>query len=134
MLGRQKAIRLAAIIAVLVGTLAAMLAVAGSRYIRNRRLYLTGAVIKQSDDPLKESPITDLEISVADGLAVGSAKSNFAGFFSIRLVRGIGRKQSVTLRFGHPDYHPLDRTQLAGDGLCIVHLVPIHNEAEVKPD
>ena len=134
MLARQKAVRLAAVIAVLVGALATFLTIAGSRYIKNRRIYVSGAVIKQNDDPMKESPITDVEISVADGLATRPTRSNFNGFFSIRLLDGIRRNRSVTLRFRHPDYQPLDRTQLAGDGLCIVHLVPIHNDAEVQSD
>jgi hypothetical protein len=91
-------------------------------------------VIKLSDDATKESPITDVEVSVADGLATGSAKSSFNGFFSLRLLRGVRRNQSVTLRFRHPDYQPLDLTEPVGDRLYIVHLASAHKDPNVKTD
>ena len=98
---------------------------------------LRGAVIKQDDDPTKRSPIMDVEISEANGLATSSTKSNFMGYFTIPLLRGVGQNESVTLRFIHQDYVPLDLTQLVSDKLTIVHLVPIHKDlgvAAVQPD
>ena len=112
----------------------------GISYFRNyemRPTLLRGAVIKQDDDPIKQSPIMDVEISEANGLATSSTKSNFVGYFSIPLIRGVGREQSVTLRFLHPDYIPLELTELVSDKITIVHLVPIHKEIEetaVQPD
>ena len=87
MLNRRKVgtiILLAASFAALLGGLGAVMI---SRYSR-RTIYVRGAVIKKDGDPMKESPITDVEVKVANGLGVSSAKSNFAGFYSIRLVRG----------------------------------------------
>ena len=112
----------------------------GVSYFRNyqsRPLMLRGAVIKQDDDPTKRSPIMDVEISEANGLATSSTKSNFMGYFTIPLLRGVGQNESVTLRFIHQDYVPLDLTQLVSDKLTIVHLVPIHKDlgaAAVQPD
>ena len=112
----------------------------GVSYFRNyqsRPLMLRGAVIKQDDDPTKRSPIMDVEISEANGLATSSTKSNFIGYFTIPLLRGVGQNESVTLRFIHQDYVPLDLTQLVSDKLTIVHLVPIHKDlgvAAVQPD
>jgi hypothetical protein len=102
-----------------------------------RPLMLRGAVIKQDDDPNKQSPIMDVEISEANGLAISSTKSNFMGYFTIPLLRGVGQNQSVTLRFLHPDYVPVDLTELVTDKLTIVHLVLIRKETEeatVQPD
>jgi hypothetical protein len=130
---RRKVIRLAVIVACLVIALAAFVTIGVPGYIK-RPIYLRGAVIKQSDDPTKESPITDVEVSVANGLAADSTKSSFNGFFSIRLRPGVDSKQSVTLMFRDPDYQPLDMTELAGDRLSIVHLVPIHKDEAVQAD
>ncbi len=107
----------------------------GIRFFRNyqrRPILLRGAVIKQDDDPIKQSPITGVDISEANGLASSGAKSNFTGYFTIPLLRGVGRNDSVTLRFLHPDYVPLDLTELVSDKLTIVHLVPIHKDPQEK--
>lgn len=134
MLARRKALGLAVFVTGLVAVLGALVGVSVSRYYELRPLYLRGAVIKQEDDPMKESPITDVEVSVADDLAAEVAKSDFSGFFSIRLRRGLSRKQSVTLRFRHPEYQPLDLTELVGDRLSVVHLVPIHKDVDAQTD
>jgi hypothetical protein len=131
MIHRRKAILWT--IAAICGGLAAFFL--GSRILRNyqrRPILLRGAVIKQDDDPLKQSPIMDVDISEADGLATSGTKSNFVGYFTIPLLRGVGRNESVTLRFLHPDYVPLDLTELVTDKLTIVHLVPIHKDKVVK--
>jgi hypothetical protein len=124
-----------------VASLGSLLAIfLGFSFFRNyemRPTLLRGAVIKQDDDPIKQSPIMDVEISEANGLATSSTKSNFVGFFSIPLIRGVGRKESVTLRFLHPDYVPLELTELVSDKITIVHLVPIRKDTEetaVQPD
>jgi hypothetical protein len=128
----RKAIRWA--IGVSLGTVLAV--AAGVIFYRNyqrRPVIIRGAIIKQDDDPTKQSPIMDVEISEANGQATRSTKSNFMGFFDVPLIRGVGQNDSVTLRFLHPDYVPLDLTELVSDKLTIVHLVPIHKEAEQAP-
>jgi len=132
MLDRKRSARLAIAIAAAGGILAAFLAFA-SHYSKRRPIVLRGAVIKQDADPMKESPITDVEITVADDLATSSVKSNFTGFFAIPLRRGVGSGQSLTLRIRHPDYQPLDLTEPAGDKLLVVHLIPLHEEADIQP-
>src|ERR1700692_2798631 len=130
MLDRRKAGRLAAVLAVLGMIVAACVGLAVSHY-NHKPLSLKGAVVKQDSDPMKESPITDVQISEAAGLATSDAKSNFTGYFTIPLRRGVGANQSITLRFRHPDYKPLDVTERVGDKLSVVRLVPIHKEADV---
>ena len=134
MLDRRKAVRLATMVIGLGGIVATSLAIAVSHYKNRQPLSLRGAVVKQDADPMKESPITDVEISVANGLATSNAKSNFAGYFSIPLRRGVGRNQSVTLMFRHPDYKPLDLTELVEDRLTIVHLDPNHKDDDIQTD
>lgn len=102
------------------------------RYYESRPILLRGAVIKEDDDPLKQAPIMDVEISEANGLAASNTKSSFTGYFAIPLLRGVSQNQSVTLRFLHPDYVPVDLTELVTDKLTIVHLVPIHGETVEK--
>src|SRR5580704_18885180 len=118
MLEGRKAI-LWTIVASLGSLLAVFLAVTFFRNYQKRPTMLRGAVIKQDDDPIKQSPIMDVEVSEANGLATSSTKSNFVGFFSIPLIRGVGRKESVTLRFLHPDYVPLELTELVSDKITI---------------
>jgi hypothetical protein len=130
MLDRRKAGRLAAVLAALGMILAACVGLAVSHY-NKKPISLRGAVVKQDSDPMKESPITDVEISEAGGLATSGGKSNFTGYFTIPLRRGVVANQSVTLRFRHPDYQPLDLTELVDDKLSVVRLVPIHKEADV---
>jgi hypothetical protein len=125
------------IVAGLGSLLAIFLSITGFRSYEKRPIILRGAVIKQDNDPIKQSPIMDVEISEANGLATSSTKSNFVGYFTIPLLRGVGQNESVTLRFLHPDYVPVDLTELVTDKLTIVHLVPIHRQTEetsVQPD
>ena len=136
MLEGRKAI-LWTIVASLGSLLAVFLAVTFFRNYQKRPTMLRGAVIKQDDDPIKQSPIMDVEVSEANGLATASTKSNFTGDFALPLIRGVGLNDSVTLRFLHSDYVPLELTELVSDKLTIVHLVPIHKEIEqttVQPD
>jgi hypothetical protein len=123
--------------AILVSSLGIFLGLSFFRNYQLRPIVLRGAVIKQDDDPTKQSPIMDVDISEANGLATADTKSNFVGDFTIPLLRGVGQNESVTLRFLHPDYVPLDLTQLVSNKLIIVHLVPIRKETEeakVQPD
>lgn len=126
-----------AIIWTVAGVLGCLLAiyfgVVEFRYYRSRPIVLKGAVIKQDDDPIKQAPIMDVEVSEANGLGASDSKSNFTGYFAVPLLRGVGSQQSVTLRFLHPDYVPMDLTELVSDKLTIVHLVPIRGETPEKP-
>jgi hypothetical protein len=114
----------------LISSLAIILGLPIFRRYQNRPVVLRGAIIKQDDDPIKQSPIMDVEVSEADGLATTSTKSNFTGYFALPLVRGIGSNDSITLRFLHPDYVPVDLTAPVGNKLIVVHLVPIHKDKD----
>ena len=130
MTNRRKAAGLIVLIAAFVGGLGTLASVSVSRYYQLRPLYLRGAVIKQDDDPQKQSPIRDVKISADDNVAAGPAQSDFSGLFSIRLIRGVGPNRTITLRFRHPDYQPLDLTEPAEDRLAVVHLVPLEKSVD----
>ena len=129
----MRKVRIIALIMFLAGLVGVLMSVVVSRYYQ-RSVYLRGAVIMQDDDPMKESPITDVEVSVTNSIGTRTTKSNFAGFFSIRLMRGVSRTQTVTLKFRHPDYQPLDLTEPVGDNLLVVHLIPIRKEVQARND
>jgi len=105
------------------------------RHSRNHidvSLILTGSVIKQNADTRKESPIADVEIIALDGSVVRQAESDFSGFFKIVLPAGIDPDQSITLRFRHPDYEPVDLNTTAGEKLYVIRMIPIHGEDEAE--
>jgi hypothetical protein len=119
-----------------VALLAAIAAVFLTRIHRKRpvSLSLTGAVITQDEDPNKQLPIADVEITAAEGtLAVGSAKSDSSGLFGIRLQAGVNRGEQVTLRFRHREYQPLDLNEIVGDKLYVAPMVPIPHKTPSEP-
>ena len=93
-------------------------------------LTVVGSVIKQNADTRKESPIADVEISTPPGLGVSNARSDFSGYFKIVLPVGIDPGESITLRFRHPDYQPVDLNAIVSDQLYVVPMIPIHGEVE----
>lgn len=101
---------------------------------RNRVLSVTGAVVQQSEDTKKQSPIGDVVVSVADDLATGPTKSNTSGYFRLELKPTVKRGQPITLQFRQPKYKPLDLKTTAGDTLYVIHLVPlVTDQSDDKP-
>jgi hypothetical protein len=97
--------------------------------VRHRKAVdLRGAVMMLDTDPRKELPIADVEITAAHGSAVAAVKSDSSGFFALKLRKGIKKGESVTLQFRHPNYRPLDLTEVVGDKLYIGHLVPLSRQ------
>lgn len=93
--------------------------------IRHRKpLVLRGAVTVKNTDTRKEVPIADVEVSVANDIPVSATKTDASGFFSITLPWRIRRGHSITLKFHHPDYLPLDQRDFVGDQLYVTHLSP----------
>lgn len=98
---------------------------------------ITGAITVQDADPRKQLPLAGVEVSLAkkegeNNAGETSAKSDSNGFFSLKLPKGLRRGQAITLLFRHPDYHPLELKEFAGDKLYIVHLVPLSRNADTS--
>jgi hypothetical protein len=109
--------------------LASFLLVLGARY-RNNPVEITGAVVQRDDDPRKQSPITDVKVTVAGDSDGTPAVSNLLGFFKLSLPPGIRPGQTITLQFRHPKYQPLDLKTALGDKLYVIQMVPLHTNDE----
>jgi len=94
---------------------------------------LRGAVIKQDEDPRRQSPIADVEVSVDSGVTVAPVKSDFSGYFKLTMPRRILPGRPITLRFRHPDYRPLDLKESVSDKIYVVHMIPVHEVATAQP-
>jgi hypothetical protein len=125
---RSTAIVLRLLLAAALGFGAAVLFV----HFRQHPLTIIGAVTIQSTDFRKELPIANVEISVADGLAVAPTKSNLSGFFALRLLKHVRHGHAITLSFRHPGYEPLDLHEIASDKLYIVHMQPIARKSRAE--
>ncbi len=124
---------------VILVTLGVALAIAGiaSLVQYEKPVSLRGAVVKQDSDPRKQSPLTDVDVSVRIGestAVVATAKSDFSGYFRLNLPRSIKRGRAITLQFSHADYVPLDMKEVVGDQLYIAHLQPLQHIIEPPPD
>ncbi len=67
-----------------------------------------GAVIRHDEDPRKELPIADVEVTATRGPASISTRSDASGYFKITFPEVIWPGQTVILSFRHEDYWPLD--------------------------
>jgi hypothetical protein len=92
---------------------------------RARHIVMEGAVIKRDADVNKRSPIADVQVSVQGSLIPIVTKTDFSGFFSLKLPLGARPGESVMLQFRHPDYQPLNVTELIDKQLYVVSMVPV---------
>jgi len=99
-----------------------------------KSIVIKGAVIREDEDPSKQSPIADAAITAAGGVSLAAVKSDANGFFRITLRPEVRRGQAVVLRFRHADYQPLDVTHLADDQLYIARMVPIPHPVPPAPN
>src|SRR5579862_4295900 len=95
----------------------------------NKPISLMGAIVKEDTDPRKQSPITDVNVTVAGNMALASVKSDFSGYFKLELRPGLKRGQRITLQFRHKDYKPLDLTITMDHKLYVIRMVALHQEA-----
>ena len=125
--------RKVAIWAVVIATVGGTLATVFLRHRSERSMSLKGAVIKQDTDTKKELPIAHVEITAESGFPVGDCKSDSSGYFYLKLAQGVEPGRSVTLRFRHPDYLPLDLNDLVGDKLYVARMVPGPHQIRTEP-
>jgi hypothetical protein len=130
MTGRRKIAIWVLVVVILGGVLTAVLVAVR----KAQPITIKGAVLSQDADPQKQLPIADVQITGANNLAVSSSKSDSAGFFSLTLPKELRRRQSVTLRFRHPDYQPLDLNEFVANRIYIAHMLPARQEKHDKSD
>ncbi|MGA8270392.1 MAG: hypothetical protein WB919_02465 [Candidatus Sulfotelmatobacter sp.] len=109
---------------------AILAAVAEFAYLKRRQpVTLRGAVLRQDQDPNRQLPLSDVQITAINALGSGTSKSDPAGFFSLTLPKGLRRRQQVVLKFRREDYQPLDVNDFIGDKIYIVRMTPVPQEA-----
>jgi hypothetical protein len=101
-------------------------------YRNHRPITLRGAVLKQDNDPWKQSPIANVDVSSLDGIVVHDVRSDFSGSFRLTLRPGRKLGQPIQLAFRHPDFQPLDLNESLSDKLYVVRMTPLHNEVEAQ--
>src|ERR1019366_7911610 len=77
--------------------------------------------------------IADVEITAINDLGSGNSRSDASGYFRITLPKGLRRRQPLTLRFGHKDYHSLEWDDFVGDKIYIARMVPLRQETNAEP-
>jgi hypothetical protein len=92
--------------------------------VRNRSVTLRGAVVRKSDDPLRETPIAGVEIDATDGALLVHTKSDSTGAFAVTVRRSVIRRHPLTLSFRHSDYRPSQIFDPRGDRLYVVNMTP----------
>lgn len=99
-------------------------------HIRRSRpvMSVQGAALRQDEDPRKDIPIADVEISASNVIAASDCKSDSSGYFWLALPAGTASGQPVTLLFRHPGYQPLEMNAIAGDRIYVARMVPISHE------
>ncbi len=120
----------AALIVILV---AAVTAVLISRR-HTKPIVLVGAVMRQSADARKQSPINGVTVIVQWGTKTIAATSDFSGLFRLVLPREIRHGAHITLLFQHPKYAPLSLPEVVSDQLYIVRLMPLVPDTSDHPD
>jgi hypothetical protein len=130
MANRRKIAKIAGGIVALGAILIAVLFVIRARRTKHGTITIQGAIVKHNPDTKRESPIEDVEVSAAGGLAAQNAKSDFSGYFRVTLLPQVMPGQSVELNFQHPDYLPVKMQATVGDHLYIVEMAPVHGEVE----
>lgn len=119
--GRKKAIWIAAIALVAGGVLAVFLV---RRARRSPATIILGAIISQSAQAEKETPIADAEITARSGLLRATALSDGSGFFKLVFPAGRDAAVPITLEFRHTGYQPLVLPILGGGRLYVIRMVP----------
>jgi len=99
---------------------------------RAQPITIKGAVLSADDDPQKQLPIADVQITGINGSAASSSKSDASGFFTLTLRRGLRRRQPLMLQFRHPDYKPLNLNEFVSDEIYIARMVPLHRATHVS--
>jgi hypothetical protein len=90
----------------------------------SRERSLTGAVLISSEDPRKQLPIPDVEITANAGGTPLQTRTDANGFFRLTWRARIWLGETLTIQFRHPDYQPVQITKPLGSELLIARLTP----------
>jgi hypothetical protein len=90
-----------------------------------RPIVLVGAVLRDDRDPTKQSPIANVTVSRVGGDPAETAKSDSSGLFKLAVHPGLLSGRSITLRYEHAEYQPLEITADDKNRLYVVRMEPL---------
>ena len=93
-------------------------------------MVLKGVVTRRDADVGKELPIAGVEVTTPNDAAAPPTKSDASGLFILRLRKWAGKGHHVVLEFRHPNYEPLDLTEIGDNRLYVVRMVPLTRKSE----
>jgi hypothetical protein len=99
-----------------------------SRPTVSQPLFIRGAIIQQEPDPAKQLPISDVEVTADNNLAVSGTSSDSSGFFSLSLRPEIKPGTPIVLKFRNSEFKPLDLQVAANDEIYVAHMAPARQE------
>ena len=121
-------------IATVVVALGAASAITAMLTLRQPSITLEGAVILDSTDQQKQSPIAGVSITVdREDAPAPVAETNFAGYFRLRLPPTVVSGESITLQLRHPDHQPLDVEVAAAEQLYVLRMSSAHSDEQPPP-
>jgi len=86
---------------------------------------LVGAVVRQDNNPAKQTPLAGVKVTAMSGSAEVSGESSASGLFSLSIRARVYAGRVITLRFEHPDYEPLEiKTRIPVNKLFVIRLEP----------
>ncbi len=85
---------------------------------------ITGAVIANSADLRKQTPIAGAEITAVSGFATGEAKSDSQGFFRLTFYPSLVAGQSVSLKVMHPNFLPVEIEKPPNNEVLVIRMTP----------
>jgi len=99
-----------------------------------RPVDLIGAVLREDNDPRKQSPIANAKVTAIGGSTDEIAKSDSSGFFKVTVHPGLLPGRPLTLKIEHAEYRPLEITAAVKDFLYVVRMEPLVRQPAVTPD
>jgi hypothetical protein len=108
----------------LIGAACLIAAIGAAVLVRQYRkpFILRGAVVQANDDPSRQAPIADVQVSASDGAAPNVSRTDFSGFFSMVLRPGVKAGRPIILNLTHPGYAPLELKETVGDELYVARM------------
>jgi hypothetical protein len=99
---------------------------------RRQPVTLRGAVLQRDADANRQLPLADVQITATNTLGSATSKSDSSGFFTLKLPKGLRRRQEVVLSFRHENYRPLDVNDFIGDKIYVERMIPIHQDTNTE--
>ncbi len=93
--------------------------------VKNRTVTLRGAVIRKSDDPMRQNPIAGAIVTATDGFLVVKTRSDSTGAFVAAIRHSVLSRHPLTLDFKHSEYQPFHLFDPRGNQLYVIAMTPL---------